>query len=129
MTTGATATVKGGFWPVNGVTSVASISGKGPWRRRVAQAFDTYGLMDQRALAVALDGVVAGSNATKTLGRIENNVELGGKRVVETNTLVNRNTTAGDVTEENADFFTLTSRTTKGSSPPANKDGNPLGTR
>jgi len=83
MTTGATATVKGGFWPTNGVVSLASQSGKGPWRRRVAQWLDGYGSMDQRALLLALDGVVAGSNATKTLGRIEHNVELGGKRVVE----------------------------------------------
>lgn len=129
MTTGATATVRGGFWPNNGVSSLPSISGKGPWRRRIAQAFDNYSMYDQRALLLALDGVIAGSNATKTLGRIENNVELGGKRVIETNTFVNRNTTAGDVTELNADFLTLTTRTSKGSSPPANKDGNPLGTR
>lgn len=129
MTTGATATVKGGFWPTNGVVSLGSISGKGPWRRRVAQQLDGYSAMDQRALLLALDGVAPGAVAAKTLGRIENNVELGGKRVIETNTIVNRVTVAGDVTELNADLLTLTTRSSKGSSPPANKDGNPLGTR
>lgn len=129
MTTGATAQVKGGFWPQNGVTSLASISGKGAQRRVIAQMFDAKGQFDQRALLTALDGVVPGSNATKTLSRIEANVELGGKRVVETETLINRNTAAGDVTELNADYLTMTSRTSFGGSPKPNLDGNPLGTR
>lgn len=129
MTTGATATVKGGFWPTNGVATLSSISGKGPGRRRIAQEFGMKSQMDQRALLRALDGVVAGSNATKTLSRIENNVELGGKRVVETETLINRNTAAGDVTELNLDYLTMTTRTTYGASPKPNLDGNPLGTR
>lgn len=129
MTTGATATVKGGFYPTNGVSSLGSISGKGPWRRRVAQWLDGYGALDQRALLLALDGVAPGGTASKTLGRIANDTELGGKRVVETNTFINRATVAGDVTELNADLLTLTTRTSKGASPVANKDGNPLGTR
>lgn len=129
MTIGATATVKGGFWPTNGVTSLGSISGKGPWRRRIAMALDSKGLLDQRALMLALDGVVPGSLASKTYGRVQNSVELGGKRVVEAETIISRNTAAGDVTEINADFLTMTTRTSYGASPVANKDGNPLGTR
>lgn len=129
MTTGATATVKGGFWPNNGVTSLTQSSGKSVWRRRIARALATYGMMDQRALLLALDGVAPGAAALKTLGRIEANAELSGKRTIETNTIINRVSAAGDVTELNADFLTFTTRTTKGSSPVANKDGNPLGTR
>jgi hypothetical protein len=123
----ATATVRGGFYEANGATPLASIQGSGWPRRQVARLMGTKGLMDERALARALDGVVAGSNATKTLARIENNTELGGKRVVETETLINRNTVAGDVTALNNDLFTYSGATTMAS--PANKDGNPLGTR
>lgn len=129
MTTGATAQVKGGFWPQNGVSSLVSASGKGSQRRQIAQLLGRKSLMDQRELLETLDGVVAGSAAVKTLSRIEANVELGGKRVVETETIINRNTVAGDVTELNADFLTLTSRTSFGASPKPNLDGNPLGTR
>lgn len=129
MTVGSTATVKGGFWPANGVASLSSMSGKGPQRRIVAQLLARKGQQDQRALLNALDGVVAGSAATKTQSRVQAVEELGGKRIIETETIINRNTAAGDVTELNADYLTLTTRTTFGSSPPANKDGNPLGTR
>lgn len=127
MTTGATAAVKGGFWEQNGVASLASISGKGANRRAIAQAFDGKGLFASREVLRTLDGAVAGTTATKTYSRVEANVELGGKRIVESTNLVNRATTAGDVTETKADFLSLSARTTLAS--PANKDGNPLGTR
>lgn len=123
----ATATVKGGFYDANGASPLASVQGSGWPRRAVAQLMGRKGLMDERALARALDGVIAGSNATKTLTRIEANSELGGKRTVETETLINRNTAAADVTALNADLFTFSGATTMAS--PANKDGNPLGTR
>jgi hypothetical protein len=129
MTVGATATVKGGFWPANGIQSLVSISGKGSWRRMIAQAFGRKQLMDQRELLETLDGVVAGSTALKTSTRVEAVEELGGKRNIETQTVINRATTAADVTELNADFLTLTTRTSFGATPPANKDLNPLGTR
>lgn len=124
----ATANVKGGFFEQYGTTMV-SVQGSSWPRREAARMMATKGLMDERALIRALNGVVAGSNATKTLGRIEANSELGGKRVVETETLVNRNTVAGDVTATNNDLFTFSAATTFGASPVANKDGNPLGTR
>jgi hypothetical protein len=127
---GATATVKGGLYETVGVSSLTQVQGTGSQRRRISQAFATKGVRDERALAKALDGVVPGSNATATNGRVEANVELGGKRTVETETLINRNTTNNDVTELNTDLFNpLTGRTTLGASPVANKDGNPLGTR
>jgi hypothetical protein len=55
-----------------------------------------------RKLALVLNGTVAGSNATVTEGRVQASVgitaEQGGKRVIETNTLINRVTTAADKT-------------------------------
>lgn len=122
------ATVKGGFWPQNTVNSLTPVQGTGPGRRRISQMFKGKGLRAFRKLAYTLDGVVAGSTATETQARIEHNTELGGKRTIETETLINRASAVGDVTVLNADFFSsLTSRTTMAS--PANKDGNPLGTR
>lgn len=126
----ATATVKGGLFESAGLTSLTQVQGTNAGRRRIAQQFSDLGLKGLRALAYALDGVAPGSNATATNARVVASVELGGKRTVETQTLVNRNTAAGDVTEINADLLSsLTSRTTFGANPPANKDGNPLGTR
>lgn len=124
--TAAVATVKGGFWPQYGV-SYTTLQGRSSARRKVAQALGQRGLMAMREIAETLNGVVAGSAASKTLGRITANIEQGGKRAIETNTIISRNTTAADVTELNNYFFALSSKTTMAS--PANKDGNPLGTR
>lgn len=124
----ATATVKGGLFPEVGVTSLASIQGSGHGVRRITQQLSDKGLRELRERMYTLDGVVAGSAASEVVKRIEANVELGGKRVIETETLISRNTTAADITEINLDLLTsLTSKTTMAS--PANKDGNPLGTR
>lgn len=124
----ATATVKGGLFPEVGVTSLASIQGSGPGVRQISQILSRKGLRELRRRAYTLDGVVAGSTATETVKRIEASAELGGKRTIETETLVGRATISADITEINADLLSsLTSRTTLAS--PANKDGNPLGTR
>jgi len=120
----ATATVKGGFWPTNGVGSLASMSGKGT-RRRVAFWISRKGSYDDREILRTLDGAVPGTTATKTLTRVEANVELGGKRVIEVETLVNRATTAADVTETKADFLSLSARTTKAAQ--VNLNRSPLG--
>jgi hypothetical protein len=125
----ATATVKGGFWPQNSVSSLSSIDGRNSLRRKAAMALDGKGQFYWRTLAIALLGAATGGAASKTLARIEANVELGGKRTVETETLINRVTTAGDVTNLTNDLYSFTSKTTFGNSPPVNKDGNPLGTR
>lgn len=125
--TAATATVKGGFWETNGVASLASVQGVAAWRRYIAQHTGTKGLMPVRAVARALLGAAAGGAATKTLTRIANSTELGGKRAIETETLINRNTTAGDVTEIKHDLLDMTANTTLAS--PINGDRNPLGTR
>lgn len=125
---GATATVKGGFWPEAGVSSLTQVQGTNAARRRISQQFQDDGLRELRRRMYTLNGVVAGTTATETKGRIAASAELGGKRTVETVTLIGRATTAGDISEIAADILsTLTSRTTMAS--PANKDGNPLGTR
>lgn len=124
----ATATVKGGLFPEVGVSSLASIQGSGSGLKRIQQQFTDKGLREMRRRALTLDGVVSGTTATETNKRIEANAELGGKRVIESETLIGRATTAADITELNADLYaSLTSKTTLAAV--ANKDGNPLGTR
>lgn len=121
----ATAQIKGGFWEVNSVPSLVSISGKNSNRRFVSYALSrksTYGL---REIVRTLDGAAAGSAASKTLARIQNNAELGGRRTIETETLISRNTTAQDVTDTKADLFSLSARTTASFKLDGNK--NPLG--
>jgi hypothetical protein len=129
MTTMATAIVLGGFWPANGVNSLASMSGEDDARRLIANRFGTRGQLKNRALFIALLGVAPGANATKNLTRIAHSTELGGVRAVESVTLVNRVTTAADVSELTTDYLTFTTRTSFGANPPANLDRNPLGTR
>jgi hypothetical protein len=128
MTTKAVATVLGGFWEQNLVPTLSSMSGKGPNRRLIAMSLDAKGLLGMRKIMSTLDGVVPGSLASLTRARVQASDELGGARVIETETLVNRVTTAADVTEIEADFHTLSTRTFT-PSPVANGDQNPLGTR
>lgn len=126
----ATATVKGGLYETAGLTSLTQIQGTNTQRRRISQLLASKGMRSVRELAVTLDGVIPGSAALATNARVEANSELGGKRVIESESLVNRVTVAGDVTEINTDLLnTLTGRTTFGANPVANGDGNPLGTR
>lgn len=129
MTASAVAAVKGGlFGDVAGLSSLTQISGRASGRRKIAQEFESHALYPIRQVLSTLIGTAAGSTATKTFGQIDGSTaELGGKRVINTVNLVNRATTAGDVTEVTADFLTLYTRTSFGASPPANKDGSPLG--
>ena len=129
MTTMATATVLGGFWPTNGVNSLASMSGESEERRQVAKALGHRSLMNTREIWRALTGAAPGGLARKNLTRIAASPELGGQRPIETVAVVNRVTTAADVTEIVTDFLTYTTRTTFGANPPPNLDRNPLGTR
>lgn len=134
MTTGATATVLGGFWPTNGVNSLAQVNGEGGERKMVRRQLGSQSLMKMRALMTALNGVAPGATATKTIGRTGPtgstvNDELGGVRPVYNATIINRATTAGDVTEILQDFLSYVTLNTFGANPPANLDRNPLGTR
>lgn len=124
---GPTATVNGGFWAQYGVNYQA-LNGKNSDRRRIAQRISHKGTYFLREVVRTLDGAVAGTTATKALKRVANSAELGGVRTIETETLGNRATTAGDVTATKADLFSLSARTYTGS-PVANGDGNPLGYR
>lgn len=123
----ATATVKGGFWPENGVSSLTSISGKGFFKRRVAMLLGRKQALALREKMETLDGAAAGSTAAKTYSRIEANSELGGARVVESVDLVNTATVSADITEINSDLLAYTTKTSFGASPVANLDGSPLG--
>jgi hypothetical protein len=125
----ATATVKGGFWPTNGVSPLVSIDGRNAGRKMTAMQLADRGQLGLRELIETLSGVVPGSSAVKILTRVESNVELGGKRLIENNTFVNRVTTAADVTRILNDLLSYSNKTTFGTSPPINKDLNPLGTR
>lgn len=124
----AIATVKGGFWPENGVSTLTQASGVGASVRRAAQALATKGAMARRELMETLNGAAAGSAALKTLSRVAHSEELGGVRTIETETLVDRNTTAADEAAIDADVLSLSTRTYD-PTPVANLDGNPLGTR
>lgn len=124
----ATATIKGGFYEQYG-SSLTQISTTSANKKMAAKALARKGMMALREKMETLNGAAAGSAASKTLSRIAAAEELGGVRTVETETLVSANTVAGDVTEINEDILALSTRTTFGSSPVANGDGNPLGTR
>ncbi len=122
------ATVLGGLFPANGVSTLTTIHTTDAAKRWISQMLARKGMRATRRVARTLNGVVAGSTATETLSRVDSAVEMGGKRTIETETLINRATVAGDVTDITADFYTLSTKTYNGS-PVANGDGNPLGTR
>jgi hypothetical protein len=123
----ATADVKGGFWAQYAAT-LSQVSGINFARREAAKMLNKKGTYALRELMETLNGAAAGSAASKTLGRIEANSELGGVRVVETETLVGRNTASADETAIDHDILAFSANTYT-ASPVANGDGNPLGTR
>ena len=129
MSISFSATVPGGLFEQNGVPVLTNMTTRGHRRRSAAQALDAKGAWDIRARMTALDGVAPGATAAKTNTVVEANVELGGARNITTETLINRATTAADVTHIEATVNTFSSKTTFGANPPANLDGNPLGTR
>lgn len=124
-----TAIVLGGFWPQNNVPTLSDIAAWGSGRKEAAFRLSRRSQEVIAAKALALNGVIAGSNVTVNHSQVQPNSELGGARTIETVALINRNTTAGDVTEITTDILSYRGRTTFASSPPANLDGNPLGTR
>lgn len=119
------ATVLGGLF---GGETFATIHTTSSLRKRASLALGRKSQLALRQVMRALDGVAAGANATKNYTRVDANQEMGGKRTIETQVLINRATTAADVTDINADILSLASKTYN-NSPPANLDGNPLGTR
>lgn len=123
----ATATVKGGLFAQYGAT-LAQVDGRNSLRRMASMYLGKKSTFALRELMETLNGAAAGSAASKTLKRIENSTELGGRRTIETETLVSRNTASADETAIDADILSLSTRTYD-PTPVANKDNNPLGTR
>jgi len=121
----SSAVVKGGFFEVNGGGPLTPISGRSAARRRVAQWMSKKGTFAMREDLRTLDGAVPGTTATKTYTQIQNSTELGGRRTIETVNLINRATTAQDVTDTKADLLSLSARTTKAAQ--TNLNRNPLG--
>jgi hypothetical protein len=122
-------TVKGGFWPTNGVDSFQGVSGENGLRHTVRQALGQKSLRELRERIDALLGVAPGATATATNTRVAASEELGGVRAIETEVLINRATTAADVTEIRDTILEHSVDTTFGPNPPPNLDRNPLGTR
>jgi len=127
--TQSSATVKGGMFETVGVATLTGIQSKSSLRRYISQLLGKKSMFMIREKLDTLLGAASGSAALKTLGRVANSTELGGARTIETETLINANTDAADITEIRADFLGQTTLSTFGASPPANGDLNPLGTR
>lgn len=139
MAYAATATVKGGFWPTNGVTNLttdtkvpthaaAGFTGQG-LEKRISRALSRKSLMWVRGTMIALNGIVPGGVVSVPYPKIQASPEMGGKRVIETELLASYTTTANSAAGLNQLFYRFTQDTSFGPTPPANKDGNPLGTR
>jgi hypothetical protein len=119
------ATVRGGFWENNGGTYNWPISTTSTRKRMVAFALDEAKM--DRALMIALNGVVPGAVASDIWKRVAPAEDMGGARIVETATNINRVTTAADVADLLADVYTYGGLDNAVNVP--NLDGNPLGTR
>lgn len=91
--------------------SYSPVNNNQPMRKLVAQRLNVVGFMKDRELLRTLLGAAAGSTATKTRSRVAHSTtELGGKRTIETQTLVNRATTSGDVTDLKAALLAYDSK-------------------
>lgn len=124
----ASALVRGGFWPENGVSTL-TLSGESSYARHlIARALGTKGQAATRERMVKLLGAVPGTQASYSRAYVSNSEELGGKRIIAQDVLIFRPTTAADDTEITADYLTFSTRTYL-PNPPINLDRNPLGDR
>jgi len=122
------ATVKGGMFEANGVAVLSTIHTTSALRKVAAKALGRDQMYGLRAIMYALTGNVVGGIASKSLTRVAATEELGGVRPIEVETIINRATVGNDITEIREDILSLSSKTYN-PNPPANLDGNPLGTR
>lgn len=129
MTASLQATVKGGFFAQYN-TTLAGISAldDSSLRKKAMFFLTRRGGLGLKKLMNTLNGVAAGSTATRTIGRVEANSELGGKRTVELQTIISRATTATDVSNIAAVVIGAVPYTVA-ADVIANGDGNPLGYR
>lgn len=124
----ASALVRGGFWPENGVSTL-TLSGESSYARHsIARLLSTKGQVATRERMSVLLGAVPGSVATRARTYVSNSEELGGKRAIASDVLIARATTAADDTEITADYLTYSTRTYN-PNPVINGDRNPLGDR
>lgn len=96
--------------------------------KKTAQTLAHKGDFEARALLNTLIGAAAGANAILTYSEIEANVELGGVRKVVNTPVINRATTAADVSDLKNEIGALSANTYT-PNPVFNGDRNPLGTR
>lgn len=108
-----TAAVKGGGADIWGSTMTLQ-RGVSSVARYLARLTDRKELRKDRRLEVTLLGAATGATATESLKRIAYPIltEMGGKRTIETENLINRVTTAQDVTDLNTRYNTYSSRPT-----------------
>jgi len=124
----ATAFVRGGFWPENGVSTMAQAGGQNQLVRRLGMTFSrNKGAKVVRGLMFKLNGAAPGANAFDTDTLVSSSEELGGKRAIEQKVILARPTTAADVTM--ATWIYWYSELTYTVNPVPNLDRNPLGTR
>jgi len=102
-------TVKSDFWG----NSYSFIRSKSSLRKVIARLLNQKENRVDRELLLTLNGVAPGATALETLKRVAaDRLENGGKRTIETETLINRATTAADVTDLNTSLLAYTSRPT-----------------
>lgn len=88
--------VKSDFWG----NSYAPIDSSNTLNEAVRRIFAKPGLRREKALLNALIGAAPGGTATASVARVQADInENGGKRTIETVSVINRVTTAADVTE------------------------------
>lgn len=117
------ATIKGGLFEQYG-TSLAGFE-PGSLRQQINFLFNRRSMLPMKEMVLTLLGATAGSAASKTRTRIEaSTTEQGGKRTIETETLLDTNSAADDITTITAD---LLADIQYDNTPTANKNGNPLG--
>jgi hypothetical protein len=103
--------ITGDSLPYNLVNNKNSQRGRSPQERAISQLLLRNQFRDVAAVWIALTGAASGSNATATYKRNQAQVgpdattpiptdvgSMGGNRTIETVTVLNRNTTAADVT-------------------------------
>jgi hypothetical protein len=124
----AVASVKGGLFPENGVTTWTQITPYGGTRMDAAGSLSSQAMYALREVIETLTGVAPGAAALKQLSRIVAADDLSGARAIENVSLVGRVTTAADITEIHNTILSYVSRH-HDPTPVPNLDGNPLGTR
>jgi len=122
------AAVKGGMFEANGVAILATIHTTRSGRRASAWPLSRKGQLYFRELMSKLTGAAPGVQTDKKLARIAATVELGGVRPIEQEVLCAGPTTVNHVNLIQNNILSWSTKTYN-PNPPANLDGNPLGTR